>query len=67
MKECCVCGKKFELRKENRYEVMDHSINAIFNQNSNEAFDCPYCGCQNIVNKRLAKLEVNKSSIYIDI
>lgn len=47
--KCKVCGKEFLLKKENKYFV--NSKNYLFNVISIcEAFDCEYCGCQNIVN-----------------
>lgn len=49
--KCKICGKEFELREEDRYFVINNSV--IFQQKKlGEAFDCPYCGCQNVVNKR---------------
>ena len=57
--ECKICGKEFELKKENMYLVKNSTISMLFNNNEYEAFDCPYCGCQNIVNERFLKVEVN--------
>ena len=50
--KCKICGKEFQLKKENKYLVQNVSIGGILNRNYYEAFDCPYCGCQNIVNER---------------
>ena len=51
MFECKVCGHEFELKKENRYLSADHNL--IFGSLIlHECFDCPMCGCQNIVNHR---------------
>lgn len=48
-KECIVCKKEFEIRKENKYIVsMNPGLFSI--AGLKEAFNCPYCGCQNIVN-----------------
>ena len=52
MKKCDVCGKKFNLKAKNRYEVMITPVG--FERLSKgiifyNAFDCPHCGCQNIV------------------
>lgn len=52
MRKCNVCGKRFRLLAKNRYEVIKMPIGlqcltqrtAYYN-----AFDCPHCGCQNIV------------------
>jgi len=47
--KCKVCGKDFLLKKENKYFVT--SKNPLLNVISTcEAFDCEYCGCQNVVN-----------------
>ena len=53
--KCKVCGKKFELSINNRYTVINKKafIEAIISSSTEyDAFDCPYCGCQNIVNVR---------------
>lgn len=52
MKKCNVCGRRFRLLSKNRYEVVKNPVGlkclaegpVYFN-----AFDCPRCGCQNIV------------------
>lgn len=52
MKKCDVCGRRFRLLAKNRYEVVKNPVGleclakgaTYFN-----AFDCPRCGCQNIV------------------
>jgi transcription elongation factor Elf1 len=48
--KCKVCGKEFELLKENKKIVASWEF-LLRTENFYEAFDCPYCGCQNIVNK----------------
>lgn len=50
--KCKICGKDFELKKENRYVVKNVSVSGLFTRNVYESFDCPYCGCQNVVNER---------------
>lgn len=53
--KCKICGRRFRLKSENRYEVVKAPVGLqcltadtkIF-----ECFDCPHCGCQNIVNVR---------------
>ncbi len=56
MIKCSICGEQIELRKENRYEVV---IEAGVLQKSfgvkdciYEAFDCPHCGCQMLMQER---------------
>ena len=53
--KCKICGKRFKLIKENRY-LAEEKIGALEclkkASKTFEAFDCPYCGCQNIVNIR---------------
>lgn len=58
--ECKVCSKDFELKSENKYLVGEKNLFKpldIF-----EAFDCPYCGCQNIVNVYIVRLEDDEKS-----
>lgn len=59
MTKCRVCGKLMRLKKEDRYEVIKTEEVAPFEALTKapktvifEAFDCPKCGCQNIVNVR---------------
>lgn len=52
--ECKVCGAKFTPISCNRYEVV---IDAMFGPTRiGEAFDCPVCGCQHVLNTRYAKI-----------
>ena len=63
MMKCKVCGKRFKPIKENRYEVVKNpeGILALTQSSTTyEAFDCPRCGCQNIVGVR----EVEKNEEY---
>lgn len=52
--KCKVCGKRLRLDKEGRYEVVivPTGIGVFSGEHTTvfEAFDCPRCGCQNIVN-----------------
>lgn len=64
MIKCSICGEQIELRKENRYEVF---IKASALQKSfgikdrlYEAFDCPNCGCQMIMQERFPVKEEAK-------
>lgn len=53
-KECKVCGCKFQLDKKNKYEVAVTKP-SLFGGNFPvvyECFDCPKCGCQNMLNIR---------------
>lgn len=56
---CKVCGVNFVLDKSNKYIVMDnHSLFDLSERKMFEAFDCPVCGCQNIVNERKSRVSV---------
>lgn len=60
---CKVCGKKLNLKAENRYEIREVPKGLrmlVEDAKVYEAFDCPKCGCQNIVN-------VRKEIIFKDI
>lgn len=57
--KCKVCGKRFRLLKKDRYEIL---VPPTFSEvlvgskdTISECFDCPKCGCQNIVNDRKGK------------
>lgn len=54
--KCKVCGEKLRLDKEYRYEVVKipDTMGVLLGCKREvfEAFDCPKCGCQNIVNVR---------------
>ena len=56
--KCRICGKEFELKKENLYTAREECTTglALIAENKEvdlfDAFDCPFCGCQNIVGKR---------------
>lgn len=52
MKKCNVCGRRFRLLAKNRYEVVKNPVGLkclIEDTVYYNAFDCPHCGCQNIV------------------
>ena len=54
-RKCVVCGNNFEIEMDKKYVVK--SIEAVMIVYY-DAIDCPKCGCQNIIWKRLEK--VNK-------
>lgn len=52
MRKCNVCGRRFKLLAKNRYEIVKRPVglNCLTEETTYfAAFDCPYCGCQNIV------------------
>lgn len=59
MYTCDVCGRDFPLIAEERHTVRGTERSGIATAISFEeadrydAFDCPHCGCQNVVNLRL--------------
>ena len=63
MYTCGVCGLNFPLIAEERYTVRNTEKSGIATAISFEeadrydAFDCPHCGCQNVVNLRMRELE----------
>lgn len=62
--KCKICGKRFKLIKENRYLATENTgVLAAMAKPSKifEAFDCPRCGCQNIVNIREETVERSRN------
>lgn len=52
MRKCSVCGRRFRLIAKNRYEVVKSpaGFNCLVQGTVYyNAFNCPHCGCQNIV------------------
>ena len=72
MKKCDCCGRRFRLLAKNRYEIIkspvgfDRLTEGITYYN---AFDCPHCGCQNIVGviEKVKPMEVKAHPINDDI
>lgn len=66
MVKCSVCGEQIELRKENRYKViieagtLQKSFGAKYHLY--EAFDCPKCGCQMLMQERFPVKEETKTA-----
>ena len=56
MMKCRACGRRMQLKKEQMYLVPkdNKSLVTVFNEQyqAYEAFDCPRCGCQNLVGVR---------------
>jgi hypothetical protein len=61
--KCKVCGDKFTPWKSNKYEVI---IPNMFGPDSiGEAYDCPWCGCQHIVNTKYMTAEEHLKKMSI--
>lgn len=61
--KCKICGKEFELKKENKYLATEKiSAFGALKQlpKTFEAFDCPHCGCQNVINIREGEVIKNE-------
>lgn len=55
---CERCSRKLELKKEDRYTALGGKIlRPVYY----DAFDCPYCGCQNLVGIRMNRLRERKN------
>ena len=54
--KCKVCGKRFKLQADKRYEVAVRKEGLadvlLGKMTIFECFDCPKCGCQNAMNVR---------------
>lgn len=66
--KCKVCGKRFKLRAEDKYDVRKSAsfgdvLSGKATSTVYECFDCSHCGCQNIVNvreKEISKVKEKK-------
>ena len=59
--ECKICGNKFTPYRTKKYEVV---IPSTFGPDRlGEAFDCPHCGCQHVVNYKYRTPEEYKRGL----
>ena len=72
MKTCEVCGREFALMHEDRYTVRSEENSGLMAALGKEAeplmwdaFDCPYCGCQNRVQVRKRTVEETPKSVDV--
>lgn len=65
MLKCKACGKEFEANLERHYVAKDNGQFGIclsgIEVNLYDAFDCPACGCQIIVQERKRDYIMNKT------
>ena len=56
---CKVCGRRIALVSQMRYTAVERTgqPSLIFGTKRFDAFDCPGCGCQNIVGERYEMIE----------
>lgn len=69
MLKCKVCRKWFKLKTEDRYDIVKSQtvIGALMEVPVvYEAFDCPKCGCQNIVNVREGKKKIQNEEHFAE-
>ena len=64
MTTCKICGRDFPLMAEEHYVARDGekkgiipALNGQEEATQYDAFDCPHCGCQNIMQERKFALE----------
>ena len=75
MIECNVCGCKFNPVKQSHYVVRDNekvsSLAPVLNGNAEpmlrDAFDCPQCGCQVVVQPRKRKYRTRFSEQQVSL
>lgn len=54
LRQCCLCKNEFEIDTDKKYVVKMQE--SLMNITYYDAIDCPYCGSQNLVWKRLRKV-----------
>lgn len=57
IKKCSYCGIEFEIEISKKYIVK--SQDSLISYSYFDAMDCPKCGCQNIIWKRMEKVNKN--------
>ena len=57
IKKCSYCGNEFEIEINKKYIVK--SQDSLISCSYFDAMDCPICGCQNIIWKRIEKVSEN--------
>ena len=71
MYKCKICSKEFELKKEFHYISRDKETTGIVNVAKKEevkifdTFDCPHCGCQNVMQERKRKRADKSNAIAV--
>lgn len=69
---CDVCGAEFPLRREDHYIVRDEGTTGLAlvvggpEETLYDAFDCPYCGCQNVMQERKRQYKSTKEVLGND-
>lgn len=62
MRTCKVCGRDFALMAEEHYIAEKYEVGgfkAVIEGSKStffDAFDCPHCGCQNVMQERMEKV-----------
>ena len=57
---CKICKRRFELKKSCRYTTSEVESIFLVEALLHDAFDCPHCGCQNIVGIRESEVKSNE-------
>lgn len=57
---CKICKRRFELKKHFRYTAVRTESIFPLKTSLHDAFDCPHCGCQNIVGIRESEVKSNE-------
>lgn len=71
MLKCKVCGKEFEATTKGHYIARDNikqgAVTVLSSEEENlfDAFDCPHCGCQLIVQGRKRQFEEKDQKIIL--
>lgn len=62
---CKVCGKIFAMSKGTHYVAVS-KYNLLSMPTYYDAFDCPWCGCQNIVGERYTCLSSSEEEEMVE-
>lgn len=73
MAKCKICGRSFALMAEKHYiarDIEEKGFAVTFGRTSEveyyDAFDCPHCGCQNIMQERKRTIMISINHDELD-
>lgn len=73
LRRCSVCNKDFQMDIRSHYVSRDNKTTGLNTIMSNvevsvyDTFDCPHCGCQNVIQERKRVEEKNNEIVQLSL